>query len=178
MSRRDSLPLLALEAGAVGAPFPDTTVTFVLQFNPRATRVVESGSGPSVSYRGSTAVLSVEPNLPVDDGVQKVIDRLKGWVCAGLVKKTGKQGRKLDNGMLEWAIPWKEFNESVARYTCTAANSPGGGRSADAINPSALVAFRQQRLDDEGAQVLTFTFAIYPDRLRALAARGRPRGRP
>jgi len=38
------LPLLALKTCAVGAPFPQTTVTFVIEFNPRKRRYLGTGT--------------------------------------------------------------------------------------------------------------------------------------
>ena len=67
----------------------------------------------------------------------------------------------LQNGGMEWSITWEEFNKSVAEHTCASANSPGGARSV----PYVLTQFRQSRLDDNGQQMASFTFAVYTDRL-------------
>lgn len=153
------LPLLALKTCGVGGPFPQTTVTFVIEFKPWTKRLLGTGT---LGFYGPTAKLTLVNNL---DGMSKplelAIKRMRQWVCSGIVAVKGL-GTELDNGDLEWSITWDEFNRSIAKHTCIAANSTGGGQDV----PYALTQFRQSVLDDEnGRQMALFTFAVYTDRL-------------
>jgi hypothetical protein len=152
-----SLPLLALRPGGETAmPFPDTTVTFTLEFNPAATRILNGAS-----FTGATAVLTVVNKLEeMSEKMRNVTAFLRDWVCSDIIAKKGG-GTELPNGGREWPIEWAEFNESIARYTCPTFNSPGG----PSTTPYALTIFRQSLLDDNGRQLLLFTFAVYADRL-------------
>ena len=153
------LPLLALRAGGeTAAPFPNKTVTFTLAFDPDATRILNG-----VSFTGATAVLTVVNKLEeMSAAMQNATEFLRDWVCRDIKHKKG-EGRELPNGGREWPIEWAEFNESIARYTCPTFNSPGGPSTA----PYALTVFRQSLLDDNGKQMLLFTFAVYTDKLGA-----------
>ena len=153
------LPLLALRAGGeTAAPFPDTTVTFTLECNPDATRILNG-----VSFTGATAVLTVVNKLEeLSATMQTVAEFLRNWVCRDIKRKKG-EGTALPNGGREWPIEWAEFNESIARYTCPTFNSPGGPSTA----PYALTVFRQSLLDDNGKQMLLFTFAVDENKLGA-----------
>ena len=87
---------------------------------------------------------------------------LRDWVCRDIKRKKG-EGAVLPNGGREWPIEWAEFNESIARYTCPTFNSPGGPSTV----PYALTVYRQSLLDDNGRQLLLFTFAVDKDNLGA-----------
>jgi len=164
------LPLLALKTCGVGAPFPQTTVTFVIEFNPRTRRYLGTGT---LAFDGPTAKLTILNKL--DDmsySLMVVTERMRQWVCSGIVAERG-EGNLLPNGGREWSITWEEFNKSIAEHMCISANSPGGTRSV----PYVLTKFRQSLLDDNGQQMALFTFAVYNDRLdeflRQLAAQRR-----
>jgi len=154
------LPLLALKTltRGVGAPFPQTTVTFVIEFNPLTRRYLGTGT---LAFDGPTAKLTVLNKLhEMSDSLRLVTERMRQWVCSGIVAKKG-EGNLLPNGGREWSITWAEFNKSIADHACTSANSPGGARSV----PYVLTQFRQSLLDDNGKQMALFTFAVYTDRL-------------
>lgn len=152
------LPLLALKTCGVGAPFPQTTVTFVIAFNPRTRRYLGTGT---LAFDGPTAKLTILNQLnEMSPSLRRVTERMREWVCSGIVAKKGK-GNSLTNRGGEWSITWKEFNESIAEHTCLSANSPGGEQAV----PYVLTQFRQSLLDDNGQQMALFTFAVYTDRL-------------
>lgn len=157
------LPLLALKTCGVGAPFPQTTVTFVIEFNPRTRRYLGTGT---LAFDGPTAKLTVLNKLDeMSDSLRLVTERMRQWVCSGIVAKRGG-GNLLPNGGREWSITWDDFNKSIAEHTCVSANSPGGARSV----PYVLTQFRQSLLDDNGQQMALFTFAVYTDRLEAFVS--------
>ena len=152
-----SLPLLALRPGGeTSAPFSSNTVTFTLEFNPAATRILNG-----VSFTGATAMLTVVNKLEeMSEKMQNVAKFLRDWVCSDIIAKKG-EGTALPNGGREWPIEWAEFNASIARYTCPTFNSPGG----PSTTPYALTVYRQSLLDDNGKQMLLFTFAVDEDKL-------------
>ena len=154
-----SLPLLALRPGGeTAAAFPSTTVTFTLEFNPVATRILNG-----VSFTGATAILTIINKLDeMSPSMRNVAEFLRDWVCSDIKRKKG-EGTELSNGGREWPIEWAEFNESIARYTCPTFNSPGG----PSTTPYALTVYRQSLLDDNGRQLLLFTFAVDEDNLGA-----------
>lgn len=157
------LPLLALKTRAVGAPFPQTTVTFVVEFNPRTRRYLGTDT---LAFDGPTAKLTVVNKLDdMSNSMRLVTERMRQWVCSGIVATKG-EGNSLPNGGREWSITWEAFNKSIAEHTCTSANSPGGARSV----PYVLTQFRQSFLDDNGHQMALFTFAVDTDRLDAWLA--------
>lgn len=152
------LPLLALKTCGVGAPFPQTTVTFVIEFNPRTRRYLGTGT---LAFDGPTAKLTILNKLDeLSHALRLVTEHMRQWVCSGIVAERG-EGNLLPNGGREWSITWEEFNKSIAKHTCTSANSPGGTRSV----PYVLTQFRQSLLDDNGQKMALFTFAVYNDRL-------------
>ena len=154
-----ALPLLALKARGVGAPFPPTTVTFVLEFRPHTRRY----SGGRIYFYGPTAKLTIVNAIDeMSESMKLVTERMRQWVCSGIVSGLEKgEGWELPNGGREWSITWEEFNASIAQHTCPSANSPGGAQSV----PYVLTQFRQSLLDDNGHQVATFTFAVYAEGL-------------
>jgi hypothetical protein len=153
-----TLPLLALKTCDVGAPFPQTTVTFVIEFSPETRRYTW---GNALGFNGPTAKLTVLNKIDdMSDSMKAVTVRLTQLVCSGIVAKKG-EGNLLPNGGREWSITWEDFNKSVTEHTCNSANSPGGARSV----PYVLTQFRQSMLDDNGNQMTMFTFAVYTDRL-------------
>ena len=157
------LPLLALKTCRVGAPFPQTTVTFVIEFNPRTWRYLGTGT---LAFNGPTAKLTVVNKLDeMSDSLRLVTEHMRQWVCGGIVAERG-EGNLLPNGGREWSITWEEFNKSIAEQTCTSANSPGSARSV----PYVLTQFRQSLLDDNGQQMALFTFAVYIDRLQGFVS--------
>ena len=149
----------------MGAPFPPTTVTFVLEFRPHTRRYLEA---EYAGFYGPTAKLTIVDDIAGMSGPMKLVtERMRQWVCSGIVSGLGKgEGRELPNGGREWSITWQEFNASMAQHTCTSANSPGGAQSV----PYVLTQFRQSLLDDNGHQVATFTFAVYAGGLDAWVA--------
>ena len=92
--------------------------------------------------------------------MRNVAEFLRDWVCRDIIAKKG-EGTALPNGGREWRTEWAEFNESIARYTCPTFNSPGG----PSTTPYALTVYRQSLLDDNGKQMLLFTFAVDEDKL-------------
>ena len=135
------LPLLALRASEVSAPFPDNKITIILDFEPK----------------GECVLLWVSPSMPTAPSTKRVVERLVEWVSVGLVEKAGVGSRL--NGKLRWSINWQDFNSSVALTTCKSVNSPGGAASV----PYTLVDFQQSLLDDNGKQIIKFEFALESD---------------
>lgn len=152
-----ALPLLALKSCNVGALFPQTTVTFVLQFNPITRRLMDD----SLDFIGPTAKFTIINNLDaMSQSMKMVTKRMSEWVCSGIVSERGP-GNPLPNGGREWSITWEEFSNGIAEHTCKSLNSPGGARDV----PYALTQFSQTMLDDNGKQMTLFTFAVYTERL-------------
>ena len=149
-----SLPLLALRTCDVGAPFPETTVTFRLEFTP-----MTNTNGPTAKL-----TLTDKPNN-MTGSLRLVTKRLGQWVCSGIVANSG-EGNLLPDGGRQWSITWKEFNQSIAGHTCTSANSPGGAQKV----PYVLTKYSQSRMDDDGRQIVSFTFAVYADSLDTFLA--------
>ena len=140
-----SLPLLALRAQEVSAPFPKNRITIVLNFDPGGL----SFNGPSVLMWVSPSMSNMPPTTRL------VAERLAEWVSAGLVDKAGA-GSPLPDGERSWSVTWKDFSSSVALTTCRNVNSPGGVASV----PYTLVDFRQTLLDSNGKQMTKFEFAL------------------
>lgn len=140
-----NLPLLALKPCGVGAPFPEPEVKLRIEFK-----------------NGQATVTTLEPNGSRDksDPLVQAADRLRNWVCEGIVKLAGP-GQSFDGGRT-WKISWENFNKSVAMHTCTSANSAGGAQKGPL--QYALTRFEQHMLGSEGHQELLFTFAVYIDR--------------
>jgi hypothetical protein len=172
-----SLPLLALRASEVSAPFPENRITIVLNFDPRRYG--------GLSFNGHSVLMRVSPSMSsMPSTTRLVAERLAEWVSAGLVDKAGA-GSPLPDGERSWSVTWKDFSSSVALTTCRNVNSPGGVESV----PYTLVDFRQTLLDSNGKQMTKFEFALEsePKLLewsqhqgpRALhrGARGRARGK-
>jgi hypothetical protein len=119
-----------------------------------------------LAFDGPTAKLTILNKLDeMSDSLRLVTERMRQWVCSGIVAKRG-EGNLLPNGGREWSITWEDFNKSIAEHTCTSASSPGGARSV----PYVLTQFRQSMLDDNGQQMALFTFAVYTDRLEAFGS--------
>lgn len=155
-----NLPLLALKPCGVGAPFPETEVKLVIEFK---------------DGNATVTTLQPEDSLNKSDPLVQVADRLRQWVCSGIVKVKG-EGIELSDGARSWQISWKEFNDSVATHTCKSANSDGDHRRLRhrrprrRLPPYALTHFEQLMLDSEGWQKLFFTFSVYIDRLQEYRA--------
>jgi len=82
------LPLLALKTCGVGAPFPQTTVTFVIEFNPRTRRYLGTGT---LAFDGPTAKLTILNKLDeMSDSLRLVTERMRQWVCSGIVAERGE----------------------------------------------------------------------------------------
>lgn len=142
-----SLPLLALKAADISAPFSGTRITFVIDFDPKA-------KGKDGSFGKATLTLtpyfkSLSPEM------QLVATRLASWVSKGIVDTKGV-GRPLERRFgREWSITWKDFNASIAQTT-VAVNSPGG----DSTVPYVLVDFNQTLVDNDGSQTASFVFDV------------------
>jgi hypothetical protein len=146
-----SLPLLALRAQEVSAPFPKNRITIVLNFDPLTTRRYGG-----LSFKGPSVLMWISPSMSsMPTTTRLVAERLAEWVSAGLVDKAGA-GSPLPDGGRSWSVTWKDFSSSVALTTRRSVNSPGGAASV----PYTLVDFRQTLLYDGGKQMAKFEFAL------------------
>lgn len=146
-----SLPLLALRAQEVSAPFPKKRITIVLNFDPLTTRRYGG-----LSFNGPSVLMWITPSLSsMPTTTRLVAERLAEWVSSGLVEKAGA-GSPLPDGRRSWSVSWADFSSTIALATCRSVNSPGGAASV----PYTLVDFRQTLLDSNGKQMTKFEFAV------------------
>lgn len=142
-----NLPLLALKSGGGGEPFPKAKVKLMIEFK---------------NEQATVTTVKPEDSLKKSEPLVQVADRLRQWVCLGIVMLKG-EGTELSNGARTWEISWKEFNDSVATHTCKSSNSDTGKQQG--LPPYVLTHFEQRMLDNKGWQRLFFTFSVYVDRL-------------
>ena len=154
------LPLLTLNSSNIGAPFPQTKIRFLVEFDPQTQRKLEDGT-----VVGPGATLTILSNLDeMSDSLSAAAMRMSQWVAAGLVADAG-EGSTLDsNGGLFWSISWTEFNESIKIHTCPTANAPSAGPAA----PYILTDYRQTMIDENGHQQIIFEFSVYTEDLDRL----------
>ena len=145
-----ALPLLTLKTCGVGAPFPQTTVTLVLEFNPNTKRHFGAGA---LGFYGPTAKLTVVNNAGLlSEQLKVAMRKMEEWVCSGIVALKGA-GNLISNGGREWSMTQDEFERSMA-VVAHASGTPA---------PAVLTRRNWVLLDDNGHGYETFTFAVYTE---------------
>ena len=150
-----SLPLLALRPGGETAtPFPNTTVTFTLEFNPAATRILNGAS-----FTKATAVLTVINKLDeMSPKMQNVAKFLRDWVCRDIIKRKEK-ARSCPMGprVAHRVGGVQRASRGTPAHVQLARRPQHDAVRFDGLPPE--LARRQRKA------LLLFTFAVYEDKL-------------